>query len=102
MTAQTTGWALGSREVVSWASTDGARIEGVLYKPAGYDPSRRYPLLVAIHGGPTGISRPVLGYGSVYPITQFLAKGAVVLMPNYLGPAGHGEKFRSLNVRNLG
>ena len=102
MTAQTTGWALGSREVVSWASTDGARIEGVLYKPAGYDPSRRYPLLVAIHGGPTGISRPVLGYGSVYPITQFLAKGAVVLMPNYRGSAGYGEKFRSLNVRNLG
>ncbi len=102
MTAQTKGWALGSREVVSWASTDGARIEGVLYKPAGYDPSRRYPLLVAIHGGPTGISRPVLGYGSVYPITQFLAKGAVVLMPNYRGSAGYGEKFRSLNVRNLG
>ncbi len=102
MTAQTTGWALGTREVVSWASKDGARIEGVLYKPANYDPARRHPLLVAIHGGPTGISRPVLGYGSVYPITQFLAKGAVVLMPNYRGSAGYGEKFRSLNVRNLG
>ncbi|MCY7380056.1 MAG: S9 family peptidase [Gemmatimonadaceae bacterium] len=102
MTAQTAGWALGTREVVSWASKDGARIEGVLYKPANYDPARRHPLLVAIHGGPTGISRPVLGYGSVYPITQFLAKGAVVLMPNYRGSAGYGEKFRSLNVRNLG
>lgn len=102
MTAQTTGWALGSREVVSWASRDGTRIEGVLYKPDGYDPARRYPLLVVIHGGPTGVSRPVLGYGSVYPVTQFLAKGAVVLMPNYRGSAGYGEKFRSLNVRNLG
>ncbi len=102
MTAQTAGWALGTREIVSWASRDGTRIEGVLYKPNGYDPSRRYPLLVAIHGGPTGISRPVLGYGSVYPVSQFLAKGAVVLMPNYRGSAGYGEKFRSLNVRNLG
>ena len=74
----------------------------MLYKPNGYDPARRYPLLVAIHGGPTGISRPVLGYGSVYPVSQFLAKGAVVLMPNYRGSAGYGEKFRSLNVRNLG
>ncbi len=102
MTAQTAGWSVGTREVISWASHDGARIEGVLYKPTDYDPSRRYPLLVVIHGGPTGVSRPVLGYGSVYPVTQFLAKGALVLMPNYRGSAGYGEKFRSLNVRNLG
>jgi dipeptidyl aminopeptidase/acylaminoacyl peptidase len=102
MTAQTAGWALGTREVVSWASTDGARIEGVLYKPTGYDPARRYPLLVVVHGGPTGVSRPVLGGGYVYPVVQFLARGAVVLMPNYRGSAGYGEKFRALNVRNLG
>ena len=102
MSAQVAGWALGTREVVSWTSKDGARIEGVLYKPDGYVATRRYPLLVAIHGGPTGISRPTLGYGSVYPVTQFLAKGAVVLMPNYRGSAGYGEKFRALNVRNLG
>src|SRR2546421_5969063 len=36
-----------------------------------------------------------------YPIEQFVAKGAVVLRPNYRGSAGYGEKFRSLNVRNL-
>ena len=102
MTAQVAGWSLGSREVVSWTSRDGARIEGVLYKPSGWVASRRYPLLVAIHGGPTGVSRPTLSYGSVYPIEQFLARGAVVLMPNYRGSAGYGEKFRSLNVRNLG
>ena len=102
MSAQVAGWSLGSREVVSWTSKDGARIEGVLYRPSGYVATKRYPLLVAIHGGPTGVSRPVLSYGSVYPIEQFLAKGAVVLMPNYRGSAGYGEKFRSLNVRNLG
>ena len=102
MTSQVAGWSLGTREVVSWKSKDGARIEGVLYKPHGYVASKRYPLLVAIHGGPTGISRPTLAYGSVYPVEQFLAKGAVVLMPNYRGSAGYGEKVRSLNVRNLG
>ncbi len=101
-TDQTAGWALGTREVVSWTSTDGARVEGVLFKPTGYDPARRYPLLVVIHGGPTGVSRPVLGGGYVYPVVQFLAKGALVLMPNYRGSAGYGEKFRALNVRNLG
>ena len=102
MTAQVDGWPLGSREVIEWKSEDGAAIEGVLFKPADFDPNRRYPLLVVIHGGPTGTSRPVLMSSYVYPITQWLAKGALVLMPNYRGSAGYGEAFRSLNVRNLG
>ena len=102
MTAQTDGWALGTREVITWESEDGAGIEGVLYKPADYDPSRRYPLLVDIHGGPTGTSRPQLVPSYVYPIVHWLGKGAVVLQPNYRGSAGYGEAFRSLNVRNLG
>ena len=95
-------WPLGTREVIEWASEDGASIEGVLFKPEGYDPGRRYPLLVIIHGGPTGTSRPTLVSAYVYPVTQWLAKGALVLMPNYRGSAGYGEAFRSLNVRNLG
>jgi dipeptidyl aminopeptidase/acylaminoacyl peptidase len=40
--------------------------------------------------------------GYVYPLVQWLEKGAVILEPNYRGSAGYGEKFRSLNVRNLG
>ena len=50
------------------------------------------------------MSRPVACVGSdyVYPIEAFLAKGALVLEPNYRGSAGYGEAFRSLNVRNLG
>src|ERR1019366_3532635 len=46
------------REVVKWKSKDGAPIEGVLIKPADYDPARKYPLLVVIHGGPTGVDNP--------------------------------------------
>jgi dipeptidyl aminopeptidase/acylaminoacyl peptidase len=102
MTAQVADWPLGTREVISWTSEDGTEIEGVLYKPEDYDPSRRYPLLVIIHGGPTGTSRPQLVSSYVYPVTQWLQKGAVVLQPNYRGSAGYGEAFRSLNVRNLG
>ena len=52
-------WTIGTREMISWKSTDGATIEGVLHKPADFQSGRRYPLLVIIHGGPTGISRPV-------------------------------------------
>ncbi len=102
MTQQLDGWDIGTREVVTWTSEDGAEIEGVLHKPSDYDPSRRYPLLVQIHGGPTGTSRPTVGTGGVYPVLHWLAKGAVVLQPNYRGSAGYGEAFRSLNVRNLG
>jgi len=102
MTAQLDGWDVGTREVITWTSEDGAEIEGVLHKPSDYDPSRRYPLLVQIHGGPTGTSRPTVSSGYVYPILQWLQKGAVVLQPNYRGSAGYGEAFRSLNVRNLG
>ncbi|HXG53879.1 MAG TPA: S9 family peptidase, partial [Vicinamibacterales bacterium] len=100
---QIQGWTVGNREMVSWKSTDGAAIDGVLHTPADFQPGKKYPLLVIIHGGPTGISRPsrVSGAG-VYPYEQWLAKGAVILEPNYRGSAGYGEKFRSLNVKNLG
>jgi dipeptidyl aminopeptidase/acylaminoacyl peptidase len=94
---------LGTSEVVSWKSTDGATIEGVLRKPAGYKADSNAPLLVIIHGGPTGVSRPSLfGATYVYPMEAWLAKGALILEPNYRGSAGYGEAFRSLNVRNLG
>ena len=103
MTAQVSDWGdLGSREVIRWQSEDGAEIEGVLMKPPGYDPDRAYPLMVVIHGGPTGTSRPQLVGGYVYPVLEWLKKGAVVMMPNYRGSAGYGADFRALNVRNLG
>ncbi len=103
MTAQAKDWELGSAEVISWKSKDGATIEGILRKPANYDASKKYPLLVVIHGGPTGISQPTLSAGDMYyPIQIFLSKGALVLQPNYRGSAGYGAAFRALNVRNLG
>lgn len=102
MSEQIAGWQLGTSEVISWQSQDRTPIEGVLHKPSNFDPARRYPLLVIIHGGPTGIDFPQAVYGSVYPVHQWLAKGALVLRPNYRGSAGYGEAFRSLNVRNLG
>ncbi len=101
--AQIASWPKHTREVFTWKSQDGAKIEGVLHKPADFQQGRRYPLLVVIHGGPTGVSRPTpYASATAYPLDAFLAKGAIVLEPNYRGSAGYGEKFRSLNVRNLG
>jgi dipeptidyl aminopeptidase/acylaminoacyl peptidase len=103
LSSQLDEWLLGTSEVVTWTSKDGAKIEGVLHKPADFQAGQRYPLLIVIHGGPTGISRPAAFRSTyVYPIDQWLARGALVLEPNYRGSAGYGEKFRSLNVRNLG
>ena len=102
MGEQVKGFTLAHREVVSWKSGDGSTIEGILYTPANFDTKKKYPLLVVIHGGPTGVDQPAVNADRYYPIERLVAKGALVLRPNYRGSAGYGEKFRSLNVRNLG
>jgi dipeptidyl aminopeptidase/acylaminoacyl peptidase len=99
---QLSAFTVAHREVVRWKSGDGTQIEGVLYKPADFDAQKKYPLLVVIHGGPTGIDMPAVSADRYYPIERFVARGALVLRPNYRGSAGYGEAFRSLNVRNLG
>jgi len=101
---QAKSFMLGTREVISWKSQDGSTIEGILIKPANFDPSKKYPLLCVIHGGPTGVDRPVLltPDARYYPSDIWAARGALILKVNYRGSAGYGEKFRKLNVRNLG
>jgi len=102
--SQLKDWALSTKEPIKWKSRDGAEITGVLIKPADFDPKKKYPLLVIIHGGPSSISYPQYfdGYNRYYPIEQWMAKGAVILEPNYRGSIGFGENFRKLNYRNLG
>ena len=100
--AQISDWRLGQREVFQWTSSDGTPIEGVLIKPDDFDPGKRYPLLVEIHGGPASVSLLGLSLEVYYPVQQWAAQGALILQPNYRGSDGYGEAFRALNVRNLG
>jgi dipeptidyl aminopeptidase/acylaminoacyl peptidase len=103
MTRQARRFILGTSEVISWKSQDGTPIEGVLTKPADFDPGQKRPLLCVIHGGPTGIDRPTLLHGTrYYPLDIWAGRGALILRVNYRGSAGYGEKFRQLNRRNLG
>ncbi len=95
-------WTLPREEVISWPSKDGVRIEGVLGKPADFDPAKKYPLLCVIHGGPAAVDSPQPVHGSAYPVDIWAARGALILRVNYRGSGGYGEKFRKLNVRNLG
>lgn len=98
-------WALGTVETVRWTSLDGTEIEGVLRKPANFDPERRYPLVLVVHGGPQSVSpafqlyRDDLAY---YPTVQFANQDVLVLKPNYRGSLGRGQAFAELNVNNLG
>jgi dipeptidyl aminopeptidase/acylaminoacyl peptidase len=102
MTAQTRPLILGRSEVISWESRDGTTIEGVLTKPDDFNPAKKRPLLCIIHGGPTGIDQPTLLASRYYPANIWAGRGALILRVNYRGSAGYGEKFRQLNVGNLG
>ena len=106
MASQYKEFQLTTREVVQWKSTDGTVIEGVLIKPAGYDPSRKYPLLVVIFTAvPPAPTRPCL-LGRPLPIrSSALPPRARSHSEGQLsrGSAGYGEKLLvALNVRNLG
>ena len=77
----------------------------VLLKPTDFDPEKQYPLLVVIHGGPRWAS--LLGLLFIderlyYPLSQWAAKGALVLQPNYRGSAGYGRGYRNMLRGNWG
>ncbi|WP_075617931.1 S9 family peptidase [Paenisporosarcina indica] len=93
-----------NREIISWKSSDGLEIEGVLSTPVEFDANKKYPLLVVIHGGPAWASFPIFSdcFNEKYPIEQFIEKGFIVLEPNYRGSSGYGNEFLKANYRKLG
>ena len=94
--------ALGESEVVTWKSSDGQEVEGVLLKPVGYRAGQRYPMLVDIHGGPTGAHN--IGFKANWgsPGQYWAGQGWAVLYPNPRGSTGYGEKFMRGNVPDWG
>ncbi len=92
-------WPKHTTEIIRWKSFDGIEIEGVLTRPARFDPENRHPLIVLLHGGPVFADKPRRLYNWEYPVEQWLNDGALVLHPNYRGSNGYGQKFRSLTYR---
>ncbi len=82
---------LAKTEEVEWKGALQAPIHGWLIKPANFDASRKYPLLVLIHGGPQGAWGDNWGYRWNPQI--FANAGYVVFMPNQRGSTGYGQKF---------
>jgi len=80
---------LGSTEEVSYLSTGGARVEGWIIKPPGFDRTKKYPLIMEIHGGPHGMYNGAFSY----QLQNFAANGYVVLITNPRGSTGYGSAF---------
>jgi dipeptidyl aminopeptidase/acylaminoacyl peptidase len=91
-------FALGEEEEITWKSKDGMVVGGVLTKPVGYKAGQRYPLIVAIHGGPA--SADVLGFNGGYGSQVYAGAGYVVLKPNYRGSTNYGLKHKTDIVGN--
>jgi dipeptidyl aminopeptidase/acylaminoacyl peptidase len=85
--------ALGREVEINWTSTDGKTVGGVLVYPVGYQEGTRYPLIVAIHGGPA--SADVLRFNGGYGAQVYAGAGYAVLKPNYRGSRNYGNAHRT-------
>jgi dipeptidyl aminopeptidase/acylaminoacyl peptidase len=91
-------------KVIRWRSEDGMEVEGIIYYPIDYQEGERYPLVVEVHGGPTGVygrnyCGAALRYGNTAVLTQ---KGFVMLRANPRGSSGYGREFRFSNYDDWG
>jgi dipeptidyl aminopeptidase/acylaminoacyl peptidase len=90
----------GKSESVTWTN-EGFRVQGWLLYPKNYDPQKKYPLIVYVHGGPAAEVMPrwpYAGYGAV----PFSTLDYFVLMPNPRGSYGEGEAFTAANRKDFG
>ena len=92
--------AWGEAKSLHWKS-DGFDVQGWLIYPSNFDPSRKYPMIVEVHGGPGAAVQsewPVVGDFAI----ALAGVGYFVLQPNPRGSFGQGEAFTRANVRDFG
>jgi dipeptidyl aminopeptidase/acylaminoacyl peptidase len=82
---------LQAAEEVTWDGAAGAKVAGWIVKPANFNPRRKYPLVVLIHGGPQGAWNDNWGYRWNPQI--YAGDGYVAFMPNPRGSTGYGQQF---------
>ena len=87
---QLAGIALGKSERIEWEGPDGFHEDGVLVYPPGFTKDKKYPLVLVIHGGPTGAS--VQSFDFLLQI--FAAHGYLAFSPNYRGSDNLGNAYQ--------
>lgn len=86
--------SLATPEYMPYTGADGWLMDGWIMKPRDFDPAKKYPLIVEIHGGPN----TQYGYGFFHEMQLLVAQGYVVLYTNPRGSCGYGREF-ALAVR---
>jgi dipeptidyl aminopeptidase/acylaminoacyl peptidase len=82
---------IGGFEELWYTSSGNTRVQGWVVTPPGFDPTKRYPLLMEIHGGPFAM----YNVGFSYSFQNFAANGFVVLYTNPRGSTGYGTDFHN-------
>jgi dipeptidyl aminopeptidase/acylaminoacyl peptidase len=90
----------GEARSLHWSS-DGFQVQGWLLYPREFDPGRRYPMVVSIHGGPASILKPSWPRPGFNPVL-LSQQGYFVFLPNARGSYGQGERFTLANVKDFG
>jgi dipeptidyl aminopeptidase/acylaminoacyl peptidase len=93
--------AWGKSVSLDWKS-DAFRVQGWLMLPKDYDPAKKYPLIVVVHGGPASAMIAHWGSGFGLSAAAFSALGYFVLQPNPRGSYGQGEAFTQANRKDFG
>jgi dipeptidyl aminopeptidase/acylaminoacyl peptidase len=109
---QTKSLRIGPTSMVHWKAKDGSTIEGLLAMPAAGTQAGRAPILVILHGGPSGaftvgftpqVSAIAVAIGlEACPAQLFTERGYAVFMPNIRGSGGYGESFRKQIIDDWG
>lgn len=98
---QTAEFQIGETEVYYWKGADQQEMQGLVIKPVGYQPHKKYPMIMWVHGGPTGISASRF-YAATHWNQLWANAGYVVFLPNYRGSTGWGLEFAESNLGDMG
>ncbi|MGA2217357.1 MAG: S9 family peptidase [Terracidiphilus sp.] len=93
--------AWGKSVSLTWTSGK-FHVQGWLMLPRDYDPGKKYPLIVEVHGGPASAVLAHWGAGGGLSVPAFSALGYFVLQPNPRGSYGQGEEFTQANRKDFG
>ena len=78
---------------VWYPSTDGQKIHAFVLTPPDFNPAKRYPLILLIHGGPQYAWQDDFAAQNMYSPLMYAAAGYVVFLPNVTGSTGYGQNF---------